>query len=108
MGNISELGRLSGAYSVLETLAKAFAPILAGGVMEATIEGSMSSFVFLTASMVLIPGAVLAFVVPCLYEDRISPLEKSRREGDRSRAEHAAFQAEVELGRSNHVCMGGG
>lgn len=56
------VGRLSGAYSVMETLGKVAAPMLVAPVFQATVD-SAPSMVYLCASLVLIPAVLMAFLV---------------------------------------------
>lgn len=63
-----ELGRLSGAYSILETTGKTVAPLIAGVVMNRTLQSVFPSFVYLVASAILFPGVVLAFRLGALVE----------------------------------------
>lgn len=58
-----ELGRLAGAYSIAETVGKFVAPLLTGLIVERTIRSSFPSFVFFAASLCLLPGILLAFLV---------------------------------------------
>jgi len=59
-----ELGRLSGAYSIMETSGKLVAPVVAASAMNATIDGEIPSAVFLISCLFIIPGIMLSFIVP--------------------------------------------
>lgn len=63
-----DLGRFSGAYSVLETLGKVLAPVVAAVVLNNTIDGPLPSAVFLAASVALLPGVICAFAVARLVQ----------------------------------------
>jgi hypothetical protein len=61
--NEYELGRLSGAFAVLDTLGRIVAPMLATMVLTSTVHGALPSFTFLACGCMLAPGVMLAFKV---------------------------------------------
>lgn len=58
-----DIGRLSGAYSVLETSGKLLAPAMVALVLNNTVDGPLPSLVFLVAALILSPGVIMAFTV---------------------------------------------
>jgi len=63
-----ELGRLSGAYSILETSGKTIAPLTAALLLSNTLESALPSFVYLAAATVLFPGVVLSFRIASVLQ----------------------------------------
>eukprot|EP00933_Yihiella_yeosuensis_P072140 TRINITY_DN8044_c0_g1_i1.p1 TRINITY_DN8044_c0_g1~~TRINITY_DN8044_c0_g1_i1.p1 ORF type:complete len:505 (-),score=71.14 TRINITY_DN8044_c0_g1_i1:629-2143(-) len=79
----SELGRLSGGLSLLETLGKAAAPLIGSAILSKSLTGPLPSLVYLVSALTMLPAFGLAFCI------------RSKKAEDVSEADFGDKSAEV-------------